>query len=62
MEPIIIFIMLCGTVDTVIVKQVDKAPAYTHNITENTLNELNQIVEGKKPVIIKYEDKRGLCV
>ena len=62
MNTIVIIIMLCGSTDTVIVKQPDMKPVYTHNVTHpETLANL-KVILSKKPTVIVYNDDRDLCV
>ena len=61
MESVFVFLMMCGKVDTVIVKFPDKDPVYTQHITEETVKKLNEIITKDSTVII-YEDKRIKCI
>lgn len=53
--------MVCGQVDTVIIKEPSKAPVYTHSIDEDTKHTVAEVLKSK-PVIIIYKEDRGVCV
>ena len=62
-EIILIMLFVCGKVDTVIVKypKEDKA-IYTRQFDNpQFVEELSRIMK-TKPVIIGYEDDRGICI
>jgi len=60
-EVILIVLLVCGQVDTVIVKHPDKVPVYTHDLKNPGINrDLTKILKNK-PIVIKYEEKRGHC-
>lgn len=61
MSTILILLMVCGQVDTVIIKEPSKAPVYTHSIDEDTKHTVAEVLKSK-PVIIIYKEDRGVCV
>ena len=59
---ILIVLMMCGKPDTLIVKEPDKAPIYTHNIrSEEVMDSVERIMK-TDPIVIIYEDKRSVCI
>lgn len=61
MKTVIIFLMMCGKVDTVIVKKPEMNPIYTHDITEEVAKEVQKMID-KDSVVIVYQDKRVTCL
>ena len=62
MDIILIVLLVCGQPDTIIIKEPNKAAVYTHNVKgAKTLDVLIEVIK-TKPIVIEYEDKRGICV
>jgi len=59
---IIIFMFVCGQPDTVIVKFPNKPEAtMTHSVKHPDVQDAIIDILKQKPVIITYEDDRGIC-
>ena len=61
METILVIMLVCGLPDTVLIKQPDKPPTYTHNIGSPEIASKIQALLGQNPTVIVYEDKRDTC-
>ena len=60
-EVIVILMLVCGQPDTILIKAPDQQATYTHDVfNEIVVKNLADILE-KKPTVIVYEDKRGIC-
>lgn len=62
MKTILIAIMVCGQLDTVIIKQPGENPVYTHDLYNKSIQEEVIKIMKKDPVIISYEDDRSFCI
>lgn len=58
---IVIVLMLCGTVDTVIVKAPNQQATYTHNLSSPEIVSSLEAIMAQNPIVIKYEEDRGFC-
>lgn len=61
MDTVFVFLMMCGRIDTVIVKFPDKDPVYTQTISEETVKQLDELIT-KDSIVIIHEDKRIQCI
>lgn len=61
MNIILIIIMVCGSMDTVIVKNPSMKAFYTHDVSNpDIILKVNEIMS-KDHTLIVYEEKRGFC-
>lgn len=59
---ILVIIMVCGQIDTVLIKQPNKGAIYTRDLSNPRIDKELGVILKQKPVVIKYEDDRGICV
>lgn len=59
---ILIVLLVCGKPDTFIVKEPEKDPVFTHQVTNDKVMDSIMTILETKPTIIIYEDNRGICV
>ena len=53
--------LVCGSVDTVLVKQPDKKAMYTHDVRSPEIASKIKALLAQNPTVIVYEDERGIC-
>lgn len=58
---IVILLFVCGQPDTIIVKAPDKRATYTHDVSSPRMLSSLEYILAQNPIVIKYEDDRGIC-
>ena len=53
--------MVCGTIDTVIIKPVDKPAIHLHDTKRPDIALVLKAIIAKKPTLIVYKEDRGIC-
>lgn len=58
---IMVVIIVCGQIDTVIIKDGTGKTTYTHKVTAHATAKRIIDILNKKPIVIIYEENRGTC-
>ena len=61
MDIILIVLLVCGQPDTLIIKEPNKTATYSHDVKSLSVLKVLHDTLKTKPIIIEYEDKRGIC-
>jgi len=61
-EIILVVLLVCGKIDTFILKSPDQKAVFTHKVKSPKIQQQIADILSQNPVIITYEDDRGYCV
>lgn len=63
METVLVFIMLCGQLDTIILKVPNEPQVQTNHITLKVEKAVVEILNAEnKPIVIMYDNKVAVCI